>query len=427
MIKKILHTLITKILYSLLGFLIIILISQNLGAIGKGEQALFLLNMVLLLLFATLIGNSTLIYLTPRYKFSHLFFPSLLWIISSLILVFLIWYFLSLQFPKITIKHPIELLIITFFASITEINAFILIGKEKIHQANNLKLISQIILFLILLSLSLFGAFTKSYQYVIALILGYSISFIYGIYLLKEEYFNLTIPTKKEFKEMFKELFRLGAVKQIGSLAQQLNSRFSFFLISFYVGKGALGVFSNSISLSEFVLMFGTSLALVQYSRLSNSQDKNYANKLTLSMTKLNLIFTFVSLCVLSFLPASFYTLLFGQEFAQVKPLIQYLFLGILLLSISSTFTQYFASKGNFKISATASVLSLAITIVLGLVLIPRYGIIGAALTTVASYTLSFAVEYYYFKKWTNTKLKDFLISKQDLRDFKTLINPNKL
>lgn len=328
--------------------------------------------------------------------------------------------------PKITIKHPVELFIITFFAAITEINAFILIGKEKIRQANNLKLISQIILFAILLSLSIFGVFTNSYQYVLALLIGYSMSFLYGIYLLKEEYLNLSIPTKKEFKSMFKELFRLGAVKQLGSLAQQLNSRFSFFLISLYVGKESLGVFSNAISISEFVLMFGTSLALVQYSRLSNSQDQNYASQLSINMTKLNIIFTFVSLCVLSFLPISFYTLLFGKEFALVKPLIQYLFLGILLLSISSTFTQYFASKGNFTITASASALSLILTIALGLILIPRYKIVGAALTTIASYTLSFSVEYYYFRKWTKTKLSDFLITKQNIIDFKTLINPKK-
>ncbi|MFA6200059.1 MAG: polysaccharide biosynthesis C-terminal domain-containing protein [Bacteroidales bacterium] len=419
MIKKILHTLITKILSSGIGFLTIILISQCLGAEGKGEQSIFLFNIVLLLLFATLIGNSTLIYLTPRHKFSELFFPSLTWLILSLLVLFVIFY----SIPTIIITHPIELFLVALFASITEINTYVLIGNERVKDANNLKLISPIVSISFLFVLTLMHSFTSSYYYVISLLLGYTLSLFYGIYLLKDEYLNLKLPSLKHYKEMFIKLFHLGAVKQVGSIAQQMNARLSFYLLTFYCGKKVLGVFSNGISISEAVLMFGISLALVQYSKLSNTEDDAYAKRLSLLMTKINILFTILALIFFSLLPSGVYSFIFGPEFSEVKQVIQVLSIGILFLSISSTFTQHFASKGNFIITTSASLIGLISTAVFGFWLVPIYGIWGAAITTVISYSITSFIEFYYFQKWTKTRLKDYLISKQDIQEFVLLIS----
>lgn len=419
MIKKILHTFFTKIISSVLGILTIILISQCIGAEGKGEQSIFLFNTVILLLFATLIGNSTLIYLTPRHKFSELFFPATLWIILSLSILFLIFNFI----PNVLVIYPVELFIIAFLASITEINTFVLIGKQRISNANNLKLSYQIISILFLFLLFIFDKFNSSYDYVLSLLTGYSISLIYGIYLLKAEYKTLKLPAIKQFNEMLRKLFHLGAIKQVGSIAQQMNARLSFYLISFYCGNKALGVFSNGISISEAVLMFGISLALVQYSKLSNSEDEQYAKRLSMLMTKINILFTIFALVFFSLLPTEVYIFLFGGEFSDVREVIQALSIGILLLSISSTFTQHFASKGNFTITTSASLIGLGTTAIFGFWLVPIYGIWGAAITTVISYGISFAVEYYYFKKWTQTQFSDFLLSKKDIQEFISLIS----
>lgn len=418
MIKKILHTFLTKIVSSIIGFLTIILISQSIGAEGKGEQSIFLFNIVILMLFATLIGNSTLIYLTPRHKFSDLFFPAITWIILSISALFLVFVFL----PNFLVLYPFELFVISFLASLTEVNTFILIGKEKVREANNLKLSSQLISILFLFSLFLFDRFDNSYIYVISLLIGYSISLFFGFYLLRDEYRNLKLPLLKDFLQMLKKLFRLGAIKQLGSISQQMNARLSFYLIAFYCGNKALGVFSNGISISEAVLMFGISLALVQYSKLSNIKDEVYAKRISVLMTKVNIIFTVIALAFFSFLPKEVYVFLFGQEFSDIRQVIQILSVGILLLSISSTFTQHFASKGNFTIATSASLVGLISTAVFGFWLVPIYGIWGAAITTIISYSTSFSIEYYYFKKWTNTRFSDFLISKQDIKEFSSLV-----
>lgn len=422
MVKKILYTIFTKFLSSGIGFLTIILVSQFLGAEGKGEQSIFLFNIFLLLLFATLIGNTTLIYLAPRHKFSDLFFPSLAWIIGSLALLFGVFYLM----PDIIIIFPFELFIIGLMASVTEVNTYVLIGRQEVRKANDLKIIWQLASISFLGVMALLGDFNSTYDYVLSIILGYFLSLIYGFYLLRKDYYALKMPSWNKFSEMFRLLFRLGAIKQIGNIAQTLNARLSFYLLSIYCGNKVLGVFSNGISISEAVLMLGTSLALVQYSKLSNVEDDKYSKRLSIQMTKVNLVFSFIALLFFSILPSSFYEFVFGKEFIGINHIVQLLALGYLLISITTTFTQYFASKGNFTISSLAALFGLISTAGLGFWLVPIYGVIGAAITMTISYSITFSIEYYYFCKWTESSFRDFLINGADVKEIKFLLGKKK-
>lgn len=383
MIRKILHTIFTKFSSAGLGFLTIILISQILGVEAKGEQAIMVYNINLLLMLFTLIGNSTLIYLTPRKDFSNLIFPSFLWIVITAILV-------SLFFPNICV-------LIAVLAAISEINQFLLLGKQKISQANILKLIYPLVSFSYILILWLFNRFTSVEDFITAMLIAYIVSFFYGIFALRDEYKNLKLISKQELTSSFKTLFSLGVTKQIGYIAQSMNYRLCFYILGFYCGETLVGIYSNAVSLSEAVMLFGSSLALVQYSSLSNNENDSSSKQFSWKMSKINGIFTAGALLVLCLLPSEVYSFVFGKGFEEISQAIRILSIGVLPLSIASNFTQYFYAKGNFKISTFASIIGLVITIIAGLILIPKYQLQGAALTATLSYFTTFAIEFYFF------------------------------
>ncbi len=383
MIRKILHTIFTKFSSAGLGFLTIILISQILGVEAKGEQAIMVYNINLLLMLFTLIGNSTLIYLTPRKDFSNLIIPSFLWIVITAILV-------SLFFPNICV-------FIAVLAAISEINQFLLLGKQKISQANILKLLYPLISFSYILILWLFNRFTSVEDFITAMLIAYIVSFFYGIFALRDEYKNLKPISKQELTSSFKNLFKLGVTKQIGYIAQSMNYRLCFYILGFYCGETLVGIYSNAVSLSEAVMLFGSSLALVQYSSLSNNEDDSSSKQFSWKMSKINGIFTALALLVLCLLPSEVYSFIFGKGFEEISQAIRILSIGVLPLSIASNFTQYFYAKGNFKISTFASIIGLVITIIAGLILIPKYQLQGAALTATLSYFTTFAIEFYFF------------------------------
>ena len=383
MIRKILHTIFTKFSSAGLGFLTIILISQILGVEAKGEQAIMVYNINLLLMLFTLIGNSTLIYLTPRKDFSNLIIPSFLWIVITAILV-------SLFFPNICV-------FIAVLAAISEINQFLLLGKQKISQANILKLIYPLVSFSYILILWLFNRFTSVEDFITAMLIAYIVSFFYGIFALRDEYKNIKLISKQELTSSFKTLFSLGVTKQIGYIAQSMNYRLCFYILGFYCGETLVGIYSNAVSLSEAVMLFGSSLALVQYSSLSNNEDDSSSKQFSWKMSKINGIFTAGALLVLCLLPSEVYSFIFGKGFEEISQAIRILSIGVLPLSIASNFTQYFYAKGNFKISTFASIIGLVITIIAGLILIPKHQLQGAALTATLSYFTTFAIEFYFF------------------------------
>jgi O-antigen/teichoic acid export membrane protein len=393
MIKNILHTIFTKFSSAGLGFLIIILISQVLGAEAKGEQAILVYNINLMLMCFTLIGNSTLIYLVPRKNFNSLIIPSLLWVGICAIVAGIIFIF----FIKAEVFLSIICVLIAILASISEINQFILLGKQKISQANTLKLLYPLICFSYMLVLWFFDRFTKIEDFITAMFIAYIVSLCYGVFVLKDEYKNIKFLSTKELKADFKNLFNLGFTKQIGYIAQSMNYRLCFYILGFYCGERLVGIYSNTVSLSEAVMLFGSSLALVQYSSLSNNNNEKSSKEFSWKMCKINGVFTALALLVLSLLPAEFYSFVFGKGFENIAQVIRLLSIGILPLSIASNFTQYFYAKGNFKISTYASLIGLVVTIICGLILIPKYAITGAALTASLSYLTTFAIEFYFF------------------------------
>lgn len=393
MIKNILHTVFTKFSSAGLGFLTIILISQILGPQAKGEQAILVYNINLLLMCFTLIGNSTLIYLVPRKDFNALIIPSLLWVVIAAIIASIVF----ICFINAEVSYTLICILIAILASISEINQFILLGKQKISQANTLKFLYPLISFSYIVILWLCNRFSGVEDFVIAMFIAYIVSFFYGVFVLKDDYRNLKLLSKKELSESFKNLFKLGVTKQTGYIAQSMNYRLCFYILGFYCGETLVGIYSNAVSLSEAVMLFGSSLALVQYSSLSNNNNEKSSKAFSWKMSKVNAVFTALALLVLCLLPAEFYSFVFGKGFENIGQAIRLLSIGVLPLSIASNFTQYFYAKGNFKISTYASLIGLLVTIIAGLILIPKYAITGAAITASLSYFTTFAIEFYFF------------------------------
>ncbi|MEE1252777.1 MAG: hypothetical protein UHK52_06760, partial [Bacteroidales bacterium] len=287
MIKNILHTIFTKFSSAALGFLTIILISQILGAEAKGEQAIMVYNINLMLMFFTLIGNSTLIYLVPRKDFSSLIIPSLIWVLFSAIIAAIVFIFVL----KSGVFYSIICIIIAILAALSEINQFLLLGKQKITQANTLKFLYPLISFSFILVLWLFDRFTKVEDFILAMFIAYFISLFYGLFALKDEYKNIKLLSKKELTSSFKNLFSLGVTKQTGYIAQSMNYRLCFYILGFYCGERLVGIYSNAVSLSEAVMLFGSSLALVQYSSLSNNDNDKTSKQFSWKMSKINGLF----------------------------------------------------------------------------------------------------------------------------------------
>jgi O-antigen/teichoic acid export membrane protein len=167
------------------------------------------------------------------------------------------------------------------------------------------------------------------------------------------------------------------------------------------------------------VWIISKSIALVQYSKVSNSKDDDYNVRITLEFIRFTFILTLMMLCVLLLLPADFFVMIFRNDFRNVGEVILSISAGILAVSISLMFSHYFSGSGKPWHNTISSGIGLVFTVILGFMLIPTMGIVGAGITSSASYSAGMLYQFFIFRKMTSTPVSNFI---PGVRDFRKLL-----
>ena len=417
MFKKILNTFGTKILAAALNFLIAIIISQTLGDTGKGTQALLLTTISFILIFSDIICGASIIYLAPRHSFKKILVASTIW--AALIAV-VMGFGIKLFYPKLAPDLVLHVALLSFINSLSNINFRFLVGKEEIKKANYNTLLQPVLLVLTLVTYYILLKKTNIYGYVIGLYAAYGGTFFLGVWMLRKEYANLCKDKDNDYHDVLRDLFKYGFLNQTGHFVQFFNLRLSYYLLDKYINVGRVGVFSNAVSLAEAIWIISNSIALVQYARIANSNDQQYAQKLTLDLSKICLLISAVAVIVLALLPPQVYTFVFGPEFGEMTGLIRILAPGILFYCIFLILGHYYSGIGRYQMNTYAALCGLVATFVCGFTLIPRHDVTGAAITSAVSYTVNAIFLFIFFLKESHFKGKDFLLTKSEIQNYIT-------
>ena len=66
MLRKIIQTIFSKGIISIINFLVVLITARYLGAEGRGQISILFLNVTAILLFNDIIGGSALVYIIPK-------------------------------------------------------------------------------------------------------------------------------------------------------------------------------------------------------------------------------------------------------------------------------------------------------------------------------------------------------------------------
>ena len=398
-----------------LNFLIAIIISQTLGDTGKGTQALLVATISFILIFSDIICGASIIYLAPRHSFKKILVASTVWAgFIALVMGFGIWLF----YPDLEPDLILHVAILSFISSLSNINFRFLVGKEEIQKANYNTLLQPVLLVLTLVAYYILLKKTDIYGYVIGLYAAYGGTFLLGVWMLRKEYANLRHDKDREYGPVLKDLFKYGFLNQTGHFVQFFNLRLSYYLLKRFIDVGSVGVFSNALSLAEAIWIISNSVALVQYARIANADDRAYSQKLTLDLSKICLVISALAVVVLALLPPQVYTFVFGPEFGEMADIIRILAPGVLFYCIFLILGHYYSGIGRYQMNTFAALCGLAATCILGFTLIPRYDVMGAAITSAVSYTANAIFLFVFFLKESHFKGSDFILRKSEVQNY---------
>ena len=147
------------------------------------------------------------------------------------------------------------------------------------------------------------------------------------------------------------------------------------------------------------------------------------ASQLTLRFMKVAITLTFTALLVLCMLPTSFFEWIFTGEFSDIHSIILLTAPGIMLYSAHTILANYFSGTGQPKINLYASLIGLSVTIVAAFILIPWWGIRGAAITASLTYTALFIYHWIVFHKKTGCSITQLIPNRQDWEWVKATIH----
>ena len=415
MFKKIIGTGAARAVNVLTQLATLIMGTKFLGAAEWGKAFIAQTDITFLLIGIELIAGSGLVYFTPRKRINTLMRVSYGWIafvMAIYLLIFNILHFFPQFYHTIVPEGYAKLvLLMTFVYSLHEFNLNHFLGKEKVGIFNWLFLI-QILTQVAMMAVFIFALDLRTARALLySQLCGYSLATLIGWILL---FPSLKREEREPLKDSLKEMLHYGAFMQLSTLVSTLNKRLSLYLLNTHCDGRSIGVYASGTQVTEGVNIVSQSIGLVAFSALSNTEKAERISQLTLRFIKVSILLTFMALLVICLLPTSFFEWLFSGEFSDIRTVILLMAPGIVFFSAHTVLANYFSGTGKPKYNLYASLIGLSVTLVSAFVLIPLWGIRGAAITTSMTYTALFVYQWTVFHKHTGSRLWQLVPNKDD-------------
>jgi O-antigen/teichoic acid export membrane protein len=406
---------------AIFNLLIAILVSQFLGASGKGEQSIILASITIILLVDNIIGGASIIYLTTRVGIKNLLVTCYFWSLT----VSLFCFFTLSFFEVFDQNKNIAISLISGLNSLISINSSILVGKEKI-QKSNLLIFCVPFLTVLIIGIELALNFNHTIEiYLNAIYIAYSSTFILSLILIRFVLSDNDFVSFNELPKTFKKLLFYGLQNQIAHVFQLLSFRISYFVLASHQGQKEVGIYSNGLSIIESIWLITSSISIYQYSKISNSNDKEYSLKLTEKLTKLGLLLALISLFIAMLIPSDFYILIFGKEFGELSTIIRLMAPGVWIYNYVLIYGHFFSGIGKYYVNAIVSFSGFAITVLLSFLIFQKLTIYHSALIAVLSYfTSAIVIIYFYRKEGGNLVI---FPSWSEIKEFKNQLSVKRL
>jgi O-antigen/teichoic acid export membrane protein len=421
-----LHTLGTSVISIPLGLVSSILIARTLGPAGKGSYDLVLVTTALLSMILGFSIPSGITYVVARGKaaldllFLRLILTALLQGLLAVILLYTLQYtgYSTLFLPPQTGNWIITAIVISLvFSLLSGYWRAILIGLQQITLANQADLISRV-LQLVLLLAGIGILILLKHQPSPPIFIWINVAVIILTSLIFLRVLRPSFCTSTTDTDGLGEILRYAFPCYLANLIQFLNYRLDVFIVSFFVGVKGVGLYTLAVSLAQLIWLISNAAATVLLPRVAALQDTVSENVTrTTQITRVSFWLSFISALFLALLADQILPWIYGEAFRQsITPLLG-LLPGIVTFSVVNVLASYIAGIGKPQLNLAVSSVGLVVTIVLDLLLIPRFDIFGAALASTLSYSISALLTLEIFTRKAKVPVRQvLLLTSEDIR-----------
>ena len=407
--QSVISTLFTKFILIFLKMGVGILTARFLGPAGRGlfytsVQAPGLINTV-----GTLSIGEGLIYHIGKGKIKsdQIFGTVFMMVLGFTLVLSIIFYFLiSLLNQHFFYQLPDKVIPLLFFlipATMTEyFSASALRGLKVFSIVNKLTIVTRTNIFIfILTSLTFWSAdlYRTIFAYAIALTLN---ALLYFIVLFYQSKFRFSISSNE-----LNNVIRYSAKVHIGSLLTEVEYRLDIFILLFFLNATAVGIYSIGVTIAQILWYVSNSVNTVLFPYLTSTSKKN-VDFFTVRVLKYNFFINIFILFGLIIIGFPLVNLLYGTMFSEAYFVFLVLSPGLLSDTIARSLAAWLKGTNRTLTLSKISSVSLVVNILFCIILIPYWGVYGAAISSVISYTLRAVLLIKIFCKISKTPLCHF-------------------
>jgi O-antigen/teichoic acid export membrane protein len=396
MFTNLLQSLISRLSVAIIGFLVLVISAKYLGVSTRGEISLFLFNVALLQIITEVFTGYHLVHFMTKYHASKIYGFGIVFILCMTLMGNSILWFAG--------KHIEgffwQAFLITALVTLNTFQCVMILGFGKLKLYYGLSLLQPALLLCFLLSQVLFTTELTLKAYIYPLLFSFVLSSVISFGML---WFQLKSKTdNKPFASL--PILKNGLAAQLALMMFVLGNKYSFYLLE---PGAALGLYAAAISITESVLIVVSAMLPMYLSKIASEQSRENTGKLTLKLGVSVVLFCSFGLIILNLLPETLYLKLLGDGFKGIKTVVLFYSPAVIFTALYLILSNYFSGRGEARLVLRNNLVGFVILLIITPLLVGRFQLKGAALSSVCVCALNSTLLGYKFYKITAHKSKE--------------------
>jgi O-antigen/teichoic acid export membrane protein len=311
-------------------------------------------------------------------------------------------------FHEVDPTQALVMLALTALLHVATTSGSIVLGMNRPLEYAGMSAIQLVVALVIQVVLALAGSLTAT-SALVALATGAAVSACLGLVLIRRE-----VPLRLGFdSKILRSFLSFGIRGYAANLMMTVSYRLDALIVNGLSGVVSLGYYSVATAMAETLWYGANGLALVMFPHVSSLERKE-ADRITPVVCRNAIFVTLIGAVIMFVASRQLILTVFGSAMTPALQPLWLLLPGIVTMTAAKVLASYLNGIGKPFYSTYIAAGGVILTVILDLLLIPRYGISGAAAASSIVYTGTAVASVWIFKLEPGAGLVETLLVRAD-------------
>ena len=316
--------------------------------------------------------------------------------------------FQNTYFHEVSPTQALLMLALTAFLQLATTTSSIVLGTNRPLHYAAITMIQVVVALVIQVILAVAGSLTAT-SALAALVVGAATSAGYGLVLVARE-----VPLRLGLdSKVLRSFFNFGIRGYAANLMMLLSYRLDALIVNGLRGVTSLGYYSVATAMAETLTYGAVGFALILFPQVS-SVERREADRITPVVCRNAVFMTLIGAVVMFVVSRQLILFVFGSGMTPALLPLWLLLPGIVSLAPTRVIASYLSGIGKPIYTTYIAAGAVILTVILDLLLIPPFGISGAAAASSIVYTCTAVASVVVFKVESGAGLMETLVVRPD-------------